>query len=477
MRRQPAAMYRLLLLLSLLLTVTAGEDPGRPNIILILADDLGYSGLGCFGNRHVATPHLDRLAADGIKATDVWVTPQCTPTRASLLTGQHTARLGMWHVPGYRVPHAFLREPPYVSGLPRGTPTIASVLRDAGYVTGCFGKWHLHRTGDGSYAGLLASAANHYGFTEVHQGDHHKAVDKGSAGLTDEAITFLERHRAAPFFLYLSHYTVHSPVTASPAIIATYRARGYPAAGPDGDEGRNNATFLAMIEELDTATGRLLAALDRLDLSRRTLVIFMSDNGGVLRVCDNGPLRAGKGTPYEDGLRVPFIARWPQHIPAGTITSAPIHVTDLLPTLCEVAGATPPRMCDGRSVVSTLTTGTAVPERDLYAFMPQYEPGWQTTPCAVIRQGRFKLIEFFGDVIGEDGAYTIGRRVELYDLQDDIAERHDLAATHADLTKSMRERLHTWIRAMGQEAPGPNPDYRTGDPLTIQRETAPTREE
>lgn len=473
MRLWTAAMYRLLVLLPLLLVVSAGEDSGRPNIILILADDLGYSGLGCFGNRHVATPHLDRLAAEGVKATDVWVTPQCTPTRASLLTGQHTARIGMWHVPGYQVPHAFLRESAYVSGLPRGVPTIASVLRAAGYVTGCFGKWHLHQNGDGSYAGLQPAAANHYGFTQVHQGDHHKAIDKGAAGLTDEAIAFLEQHRAAPFFLYLSHYTVHTPVTASPAVIAQYRARGYPAAGPDGDEGRNNATFLAMIEELDTATGRLLAALDRLDLSRRTLVIFMSDNGGVLRVCDNGPLRAGKGTPYEGGLRVPFVARWPQHIPAGTVTSTPIHVTDLLPTLCEVSGANPPDLIDGRSVLPALTTGATLPERDQFAFMPQYEPGWQTTPCAVIRQGRFKLIEFFGDVIGEDGTYTIGRRVELYDLQDDIAERHDLSTTYADLAAAMHLRLQAWIRAMGREVPGPNPDYRASAPLGIERRTTP----
>ena len=462
-------MRTFLLLMILAWHLSAAE---RPNIIVILVDDMGYSGLGCFGNRHVATPHIDRLASQGVKLTQLCVTPQCTPTRASLLTGQHTARLGMWHVPGYHYPHARLTEPVYVEGLPRGTPTIANELRRAGYRTGCIGKWHLHHGGDGNYAGITSDAATHYGFDEVHRVDHSKDSDKGVAGLTDEAIAFIERQQQ-PFFLYLSHYTVHTPVKASTTAIARYVERGYPLAGPDGNEGRDNATYLAMIDELDQHTGRLLATLDRLQLSDHTLVIFLSDNGGVLRVTDNGPFRWGKGSPYEGGLRVPMIARWPGHIPAGTLNASPIHVTDIMPTILAAAKAPMPtnHSMDGINVLNAWTTAQATPERDLFFFLPHYEPSWGSTPNAVIRHGQWKLIEFFGDSIDLDhhSEYRLGGRVELYDLTADIGERTNLIEQHPERAAAMRQRLHTWITEMGRTIPINNPQYDASDPLRLER--------
>ncbi len=451
----------------------AAENATQPNIILILVDDMGYTGVGCFGNRQVATPNMDRLAAEGLKLTDAYVTPQCTPTRASLLTGQHTARMGMWHVPGYHYPQARLAEPAYVHNLPRETVTVAEVLRDRGYATACIGKWHLHSGTDGNYGRLFPEAAGHHGFEVVQKSDGAKQIDKGVSMLTDEAIGFIEQYHKQPFFLYLSHYTVHTPVSATPPVIERYRQLGYPAAGGDQNEGRHNATYLSMIDELDQATGRLLDRLDALDLADNTVVIFLSDNGGVLRCTDNGPLRWGKGSPYEGGIRVPMLVRWPGHVKPGTLTAEPVHVADLYPTLLEMAGAAAPanHPLDGISLVPLMTQSQSPAERDLFFYMPHYDPKWGATPCAVVRRGRYKLVEFFGDTVDldRDGAYTIGSKLELYDLIDDIGERRNLAESQPDRTADMHRRLRTWIQSMGRPVPGLNPKFNPDDPWRVER--------
>ncbi|QDU93751.1 sulfatase [Lignipirellula cremea] len=453
--------------------------PDKPNILFILTDDQGWPTLGCYGNKLVPTPHLDQLAAEGVRFTDAYVTPQCTPTRAALLTGQHTARNGMWHVIGwYGYPWAPVSEPAFVESLPRSTYTLAKGLHDAGYATACLGKWHLTTPEDGNYVRLKQSAAHYYGFDyspEPPNGYHHEG-DKGVGWLTDQAIGFMESHPDQPWFIYLSHHTIHNPVLAPEETVARYRAQGAPA------EGLHNATYLAAIETLDQSVGRLLKRIDELHLRDSTLVVFLSDNGGVEDIYntepftkgsgvfrrltvgeqqfDNAPLRAGKGSAYEGGIRVPCLVRWPGKTRPETVESTPVHVVDWAPTLWEVAGAKAPAdwKLDGVSLVPLLQ-GKQLADRPLYWYLPLYDLRWGLTPAAVLREGDLKLIEYFGDSVAADGEYVPGRRLELYNLKTDLGETTNLAPKMADTAAQMSERLHAWMKSIPVDIPGANPHH------------------
>ena len=336
----------------------AAQASRRPNILFILADDLGYTGVRCYGGRHARTPNLDRLAGEGVRFTQAYVQPQCTPTRASLLTGQHTARNRMWHViPGYSYPFMRQREPEYRVNLDRGAPTLADTLRKAGYSTGIFGKWHLTANEDGNYEQLFPEAAAHYGFdwAEARHDPRgvHGRTDKAVDQFTHEACGFLERNRDKPFFLYLPHHSIHRPVLAPSELEKKYRELGYIT------EGLNSPVYLAALEHLDAGVGRVLAKLKELGLEENTIVVFLSDNGGVDTMFDNAPLRAGKGSVYEGGIRVPCIVRWPGVVKPGTVSETPLHVVDWYPTLVEAAGARTPagHLLDGVSLVPHLRGG------------------------------------------------------------------------------------------------------------------------
>lgn len=469
----------------LALSALASEAARRPNIIFILMDDMSWGALSCYGNRHVATPHLDRLASEGMRFTDAYVTPQCTPTRATLLTGQSTARHRMWHViPWYGTPWARITEPAFVENLPRETFTLAKGLRAAGYATASIGKWHLTANEDGNYNGLSAAAAHHYGFDTVATPQtsprEFNSGDKGVNRLTDESIRFIEQNRARPFFLYLAHHSIHNIVVAPEAIVKKHLARGYPA------EGLHNATYLAALEHMDAGIGRLLTRLDELKLRDDTVVMFMTDNGGIQhqfnpapflagtptptrltikeRLFANAPLRFGKGSLYEGGIRVPLIVRWPGVVKAQTVNRTPVQIADVLPTLLEIAGAKPPpaHTLDGASLLPLLRQSGALKPRALFWYAPLYDVRWAATPAAAIRAGDWKLIEFYGDYISPDDGqfeYAAERRVELYNLRADIGERRNLAAQQSQKTKHLLARLHAWHKAIGAEVPGLNPRY------------------
>ncbi|MCL5742494.1 MAG: sulfatase [Acidobacteria bacterium] len=453
----------------------------KPNVLFILMDDLGYPSLSCYGNKYVPTPNLDRLAGEGVRFTQAYVTPQCTPTRATLLTGQYTARNKMWHViPGYGYPRARVEEPPFRVNLSREAFTFGKGMKAAGYATACIGKWHLTANQDGSYVGLNPAASHFYGFdtvqTPAKDPREHATGDKAVNRFTDEAIAFIERNRNQPWFCYLPHHSIHGPVAAPEALVRKYSAKGYP------EKGLNNATYLAAIEHFDTAIGRLLAALDRLGQRERTMVVFLSDNGGVYRsygpkpegagqglhmpehetVFSNAPLRAGKGFSYEGGIRVPMIVRWPGVTRTGAVCETPVHAVDLMPTFFEAAGARVPDgyTADGVSLVPLLGGGSLRP-RPLYWYMPFYDVRWLSTPNAIVRDGDYKLIETFGDFIPEDGRqkYTIGPRLELFDLRGDPGERNNLAGRMPDRAARMSKQLHEWIRSTDSAVPGLNPNY------------------
>jgi arylsulfatase A len=458
----------------------------KPNIVLILMDDMAQRAISCYGNPYVPTPNVDRLAKEGMRFTDAYVTPQCTPTRATILTGQYTARNKMWHViPKYGYPWARVKEPDCRDGLSRDDFLLSKGLQAAGYTTGCYGKWHLTANADGDYTALKAEAAHYYGFHSVAAPGPPREIatgDKGVNRLTAEAVRFVEANRTRPFFLYLAHHTIHGPVLAPPELVAKYRAKGFP------DTGLHNATYLAALEHMDRAIGTLLAKLDELKLTDSTAVFFLTDNGGVqhrfnrkaaesnprklvkdLSEFSNEPLRAGKGSSYEGGIRVPLLVRWPGVAPPGAVCRTPVHAVDLMPTLFEIAGAKipPGYATDGVSLLPLLRGDGRIPDRALYFFMPFYDILWAHTPSAAIREGDWKLIEFFGDYIHpETGDYSEGNRLELYNLRDDIGERNNLAAKDPARTARMRDKLHRWIRSCGSAIPGPNPNFDPAKMLT-----------
>ncbi len=443
----------------------AGDSPPRqPNIVLILADDLGWTDLGCMGSRYYETPHIDRLAAQGMTFTSFCVSQNCAPTRAALLSGQYAPRTGVYSVGTLargKADDRLLVPPENVTRLPLDKVTVAEALRRAGYATGMFGKWHL---GDGAdyhpsrrgFQEAIVTSSSHFHFTTRPPSDVPPGTYLADY-LTDRAVDFMTRHREEPFFLYLPHFAVHVPLQAKPELIAKYENK--PPAG-----GHSHPVYAAMIDSLDQSVGRILQALDDLKLADNTLVIFTSDNGGVggyavpgttqtKGTTDNSPLREGKGTLYEGGIRVPMLMRWPTRIRPGSRCNAPTAHVDLYPTLLHVAGAQVPSdyVLDGVSLHPLWRDPQQPLPRDaLYWHFPGYleayirEATWRTTPVSVIRSGDYKLLEFL-----EDG------RLELYDLRTDLGERHNLAGAQPELARRLREQLHRWRQQTGAAMPQP----------------------
>ncbi len=411
------------------------EPAAGPNVVFILIDDLGWADLPCYGNQFHETPHIDRLAREGMRFTDFYAaSPVCSSTRASIHSGQYPARVGITNfIPGHYRPYARLTEPPILNALPLEITTLAESLKRAGYATGHFGKWHLGGKDHGP----------------LEQGYDVALGGPAPGRLTDGVIEFIQENRDRPFFVDLSHHWVHIPLRAEPEAVQKYAEK------PKPPEGVNNPAYAAMVEAVDRSLGRILAKLEELDLAEDTLVIFTSDNGGLYRrfdgqgevVTTNKPLRDEKGSLYEGGIRVPLIAWFPGEVPAGTVCSEPTISMDFYPTLLEVCGAEAPegQVLDGVSLVPLLRQAGELSRDALYFHYPHYH---HSRPAGAIRQGKWKLIEFF-----DDGS------VELYNLEDDLGEQHDLAAEMPDKAIALRARLTAWRQAVGARMPTPNADY------------------
>ena len=464
---------------ALAVTCSAAWSDDRPNVLFILTDDQGWTTPSCYGNLLVDTPHLDGLADQGVRFTDAYVMPQCTPTRAALLTGQHTARNGMWHViPWYGLPWASVFEPPFVEQLKPEQCRLPHQMRAAGYATGMAGKWHLTSNDrQGYYTHLNAAAADEFGFDWVAppgKGSQNEG-DKWVDHLTDQTCEFIEQNRNRPWFCYLSHHTLHGIVSAPDGLVKAYRDRRAPA------EGLHNATYLAAIKHLDNSIGRLLAKLEELSLDGKTMVVFLSDNGGVknryklptdskatlrgdaplqveMQEFDNAPLREGKGSVYEGGIRVPCIVRLPGVVEPGVVESIPIHVVDWFPTLMSLAGNSADEPEDGANLMPLLR-GEALPDRPLFWHMPLYDLRWASVPASAIRQGDWKLIEFYGDRFDLEGTYQSGHKLELYNLNSDIGESNDVSDQYPERTQQMQASLRSWIKHTGAKPPAPNQHF------------------
>jgi len=453
-------------------TTKAITNPDKPNILLILIDDLSWGAITPYGNKYQDMPNISQLATEGMMFTDAYVTPQCTPTRASLLTGQHSARNEMWHViPGYGYPYAKMREPTFRRNLPRSTYTLGKALQDQGYTTALLGKWHLTANEDGHYLYLYDQGKAYYGFDYVNPRqdpeNYANRGDKGVQFLTTEAAQFMEKsvQDQQPFFIYLSHHSIHTRVHAPDSLVAQYKSQGWPLEKRQIEKVSfpSNAVYLAALKHLDNSVGQLLHAIEQLGVEENTVVIFLSDNGGDDSQFENYPLRYGKGSAYEGGIRVPLIVKYPELIEGESVSHEPVHVVDIYPTLLDLAGekAKEDHLLDGLSLRPLLTQQGSLNRDALYWYMPLYDAQWGATPSAAIRKGPFKLIHYFGDHIDleDGGAYIPEAKTVLYNLENDLSETTDLSGKMPERVSEMKDQLLHWINGIGVELPTLNPNY------------------
>lgn len=420
----------------------AADAPARPNIVLVFADDLGVHDLACYGRQDHRTPHLDKLAAQGMKFTTAYTAqPICSPSRAALMTGKSPARLHLSNFLAGRAdaPSQKLLQPRIEGQLPVEEVTIAELLRGAGYATGIFGKWHLGGAGFGpKEQGFDVSVAPPANTTPGRD-----EGGKGEYAITAAAEKFMEENRERPFFCYVPHNNPHIPLAASPELAAKHAQAFHPV-------------YAAMIETLDDAVGRLLAKVDSLGIADRTVFIFTSDNGGLhvlefqgTPATHNGPYRAGKGYLYEGGLREPLLVRWPGVVAAGSVCESPVVLTDLVPTLLEAAGVEPAKTVgplDGASL-SKVLRGGELPARPLFWHFPNYT-NQGGRPGGAMRDGPWKLIEHF-----EDGS------IELFNLAVDVGETKNIAEQEKARADQMLEKLRRWRTQVGAQMPTPNPEF------------------
>ena len=441
--------------------------PSRPNIVFILADDLGYTDVACYGSKYYETPNIDRLAEQGMRFTSGYSCgPNCQPTRAALMSGQYGPRTGVYTVGSidrFNWQSRPLRPVNNVEKLAPEKITIAESLKAAGYATALFGKWHLgedakHHPRAQGFDEAIVSMGRHFDF-QTNPNANYPSGTYLADFLTDKATDFIRWHKEGPFFLSLHHFAVHSPHEAKTNLIERFKPKL-------GSGGHKSPIYAAMIASVDESVGRIVALLEELKLATNTLVIFTSDNGGVGgyeregiqggSITDNAPLRGGKGMLFEGGIRVPYIFRWPGRIVAGSQSDQPINSVDLYPTLLELAGAKQPPdyPLDGSSYVDLLFgTGKSTKNRGpLFWHFPGYLGAggntWRTTPAGAVRSGDWKLIEFFED-----------RRLELYNLRDDIGEKHNRAADQPAKVNELREQLLAWRQRLDAPMPTPNPDF------------------
>lgn len=432
-----------------------------PNIVLIFADDLGSTPVGVYGNSYYQTPNIDKLAREGIRFSDAYAAcPVCSPTRGALMTGKYPARTRVTDfIAGNPYPFARLSQPVWQKFLPLSETTIAEELTVRGYATALFGKWHLAR----GYVPpqSVAEGPDRQGFAETFITHKPKGSDDpekdahGVEAITTRAIDFMTRHRDQPFFLYLAHNSIHSPIMAPKALVEKYRKR--PGSGrPD-----NNPVIAAMMEVLDEGVGRVVAKVDELGLREHTLVIFYSDNGGLLNDGTQTPFRGGKAQLYEGGIRVPLVMRWPGAITAGRQSDMPVTSVDFFPTFLDLTGKPAARnaVLDGTSLVSHLRGGAA-PARDaIYWHYPHYHAAGIGGPAGAVRAGDWKLIEYYETTLTGHGT-----PIELFNLRDDVGETKNLADKEPKRVAELRQKLADWRVATGAQMPTVNDKF---DPAKV----------
>ena len=455
-----------------------------PNVVFILIDDLGWMDTGIYGSSFYETPHIDRLAAGGMRFSQFYTAGSvCSPTRASIMTGKHPARLHITNWIGGEQ-RGRLLQADYLRQLSLQEVTIGEAFEGAGYLTGYIGKWHLGREGylPDSQGFDFIKAVNQAGqpgsyfypyknesrpITDVPDLDNGREGEYLTDRLTDEALAFLTANKDTSFVLFLSHYAVHTPLQSKADLTEKYGNKAStltpldsPAFFQESNLGttkqrQDHAVYAGMIHSMDESVGRILDCLDELDLTDFTVVFFASDNGGLSTLASgrttaptaNLPLRAGKGWLYEGGIRAPMIVRWPGKIAVGSATDVPAMSTDFYPTLLEIARLPqrPQQHRDGTSLLPVLRQKGTLLRDTLYWHFPHYH-GSGNRPSGAVRAGAYKLIEWFED-----------NRTELYHLGEDIGETRDLSADMPEKAAELLDALHAWRHEIGAGMPTPNP--------------------
>lgn len=441
------------------------DPPDRhPNILFFLVDDMGWKDLHCYGSSFYDTPHIDALAAQSARFTNAYASaPVCSPARSGIMTGKYPVAMQTTDWFGAVQPGEAAKETrkekitrllpaPYRDYLPQQEETLAEAFKKAGYATFLAGKWHL---GSGAANSPLTQGFNNYFEGRA------KAPSKGSFEIADAAGHFLEQHKDRPFLAFISFYAVHIPVLAGEATIARYTAKkdrlklSQPVVATAWGKERvqqDHERYAAMVAETDEAVGLVLRKLEALKLDRNTIVVFLSDNGGLSTAegmpTANRPLRGGKGWLYEGGIRVPLLLKWPAMKVKGQAIDAPVINTDLYPTLLALAGLPQNRgqHKDGVDLVPLLTKGR-MPERSLYWHYPHYG-NQKGSPASAIRSGNWKLIYWYED-----------QHCELYNLKEDLAEANDLAPVKKELAQKLKTALQAWLKKENAKYPASNPAY------------------
>ena len=491
---KPSLEIILLFFFAILSSAFAENSRSKPNVILVMVDDLGWSDIRGNGSTFHETPHLDIMAEEGAFFTDAYAaSPVCTPTRASILTGKYPSRINMSFISGTSGAQGDgykLLAPKPKGNIAYEETTLAEALQQHGYKTVHIGKWHMQNHTergkahfpqkhgfDLNIAGFKMGQPGSYYFpykSERHPGTNVPGLEDGKKGdyltdvLTDRAIKFIKQNREHPFFMNFWFYTVHTPIQPKKSKMAKYQAKakslGFPSQNKDGipvwqsfaRKQQDSPAYACMVESMDENIGRILKTLKSQDLEKDTLVIFFSDNGGLSTgsgfnmPTSSQPLRAGKAWLYEGGIRVPLIIKFPGHIPPGTKISEPVISTDLYPTILDFLNLPlqPKQHLDGLSLKSLIAGGVDLKREAIHFHFPHYHHINTMGPSGAIRQGDYKLIEVF-----ETG------ELELYNLREDMEENHNLVDKIPTLAMQMRKDLKKWRLQSNAQLNQKNPNY------------------
>jgi arylsulfatase A len=423
-----------------LLALTVNASARQPNVVVILIDDMGYRDTGFVGNKYIETPNIDKIAKSGAVFNQCYASaPNCAPTRACLLTGQYTPRHGVYTVVDDRYapgqPHMKVMSTKGNDELPPDTKTVADALKSNGYATALIGMWNIGRGRDGTPGSPTGRGFDIY--KRPDDLNFEKDAYMNSQGrylsdaLCDQALSWIDQNKSKPFFLYYAEHSVHEPFDPKPELLAKYKSKT-----PAGLDKGITPEYAATVEAVDTSIGRIMAKLESLGLTKDTLVIFTSDNGGLPYVVN--PLRGSKGLLYEGGIRVPGAISWPGVIPAGKSFDEPVASIDFMPTILEATGTPLPKNqpTDGISLLNQVKTGAPLKRNALYWHFPCYIGKGE--PMSLLRAGDYKLIQKFA-----------GPTFELYNVKKDPSEETDLAKTEPAKLEELKKLLFAWQKETG----------------------------